>query len=168
MLLLGGGGTGKTTVISAITDTFRHYGKLDILAKCATTGIAAVGIGASTLHSWAGIPPIVPKDEEWLNRSTKQSVEKRHANMQGKEFLIVDEISMEDKATAYYLSEITGKIRALEEKGHPHEHFGSMHVIKSGNFHQWAIPLELFMWTELTRTRNRPCLAGKYFYNSTR
>jgi signal recognition particle GTPase len=109
MLLLGGGGTGKTTVIGAITDTFRHYGKLDILAKCATTGIAAISIGASTLHSWAGIPPIIPKDKEWLNRPTKPSVEKHSANMQGKEFLIVDEISMEDKATAYYLSEIIGK-----------------------------------------------------------
>jgi len=76
------GGTEKTTVIGAITDTFRYYGKLDILAKCATTGIAAVGIGASTLHSWAGIPPRVPKDdEEWLNRSTKPSVEKRRANI---------------------------------------------------------------------------------------
>jgi hypothetical protein len=97
MLLLGGRGTGKTRVIEAITQTFEHYGKLDILAKCVTTGIAAVSIGASTLHSWAGIPPIVPKDKEWLDKSTKPSAEKRHANMEGKEFLIVDEISMEDK-----------------------------------------------------------------------
>jgi len=57
--------------------------------------------------------------------------------MQRKEFLIVDEISMEDKATAYYLSRANreDKTRALEEKGRRHEPFGSMHVIKSGDFH---------------------------------
>ena len=44
---------------------------------------------------------------------------------------------MEDKTTAYCLSEIIGKSRALEEKGRPHEPFGSMHIIQSGDFHQF-------------------------------
>jgi hypothetical protein len=137
MLILGQAGTGKTKVIGAITETFRHYNKLDILAKCATTGIAAVDIGASTLHSWAALPNNLPKDDDWLERSSKSSADKRRANMRGKEFLIVDEVSMEDKATAYCLSEIIGKTRAQEEKGRPHEPFGSMHIIKSGDFHQF-------------------------------
>ena len=52
MLILGQGGAGKTTLVqNVITETFQHYGKLDILVKCATTGIAAVYIGACTLHS---------------------------------------------------------------------------------------------------------------------
>ena len=139
MLILGEAGTGKTTLIKAITETFRHYDKLDILAKCATTGIAAIDIHASTLHSWAALPNNLPKDDdwEWLERSTKTSTDKRRANIRGKEFLIVDEVSMEDKATAHCLSEIIGKSRAQEEKGRPHEPFGSMHVIKSGDFHQF-------------------------------
>jgi len=58
--------------------------------------------------------------------------------MRGKEFLIVDEVSMEDKLTAYCLSEIIGKSWAQEEKGKPHEPFGLMHIIKSGDFHQFA------------------------------
>ncbi len=106
MLILGEGGTGKTKVISAITETFQHYDKLDILAKCAMTGIAAVDIGASTLHSWAALPNRFPNDNSWLERSSKTSEEKRRANMRGREFLIVDEVSMEDKSTAYCLSEI--------------------------------------------------------------
>lgn len=44
---------------------------------------------------------------------------------------------MEDKATAWCLSEIIDKKRALEEKGRPHEPFGSMHIIKAGDFHQF-------------------------------
>lgn len=136
MLLLGEGGTGKTKVIRAITETFQHYDKLNILAKCATTGVAAVDIGASTVHSWAALPNNLPKDDDWLNRSTKASTDKRRANMRGKEFLIVDEVSMEDKSMAYCLSEIVGKSRAQEEKGRPHEPFGSMHIIKS-DFHQF-------------------------------
>lgn len=137
MLILGQGGTGKSTLIRAITETFQHYNKLHILAKCATTGIAATDIGAYTLHSWAGLTHNLPKDDNWLDRSSKASVEKRRANIQGKEFLIVDEVLMEDKTTAYCLSEIIGKSRALEEKGRPHEPFGSMHVIKLGDFHQF-------------------------------
>ena len=137
MLILGEGGTGKTKVISAISETFRHYDKFDILAKCATTGVAAVDIGACTVHSWAGLPNNLPKDDDWLDRSSKASTEKRHANMRGKEFLIVDEVSMEDKSMAYCLSEIVGKSRAQEEKGRPHEPFGSMHVIKTGDFYQF-------------------------------
>lgn len=47
MLILGQAGTGKTKLIKAMTETFRHYDRLDIPAKCATTvtGIAAVDIG---------------------------------------------------------------------------------------------------------------------------
>lgn len=117
MLVLGEGGTGKTKLIGAISETFSYYNKHDILAKCATTGIAAVDIGATTLHSWAGLPTNQPKDDNWQDRSIKTSVEKRRANMQGKEFLIVDEVSMEDKTMACTLSETIGKSRALEEKG---------------------------------------------------
>jgi PIF1-like helicase len=96
-----------------------------------------VDIGACTLHSWAGLSTSQPKDDDWLSRSSKMSEDKRRANIQGKEFLIVDEISMEDKVTAYCLSEIVAKSRALEEKGRPHEPYGSMHVIKAGEFHQF-------------------------------
>ena len=44
---------------------------------------------------------------------------------------------MEDKTTAYCLPEIIGKSRALEEKGRLNEPFGSMHIIQSGDFHQF-------------------------------
>jgi len=137
MLVLGSGGTGKTKLIRAVTETFQYYDKLDILAKCATTGIAVVEIGACTLHSWVALPNKIPKDDDWLERASKASMEKRCANMKGKEFLIVDKVSMENKVTECCLSEITGQSRAQEEKGRAHEPFGSMHDIKFGDFHQF-------------------------------
>ena len=137
MLILGQGGIGKSMLICAITETFQHYDKLDILAKCATTGIAATDFGAYTLHSvWASLMHNLPKENNWLDRSSKASVEKHQTNIQGKDFLIANEVSMEDKTTAYCLSEIIGKSRALEEKGRLHKPFGSMHIIQSGDFHQ--------------------------------
>ena len=39
-----------------------------------------------------------------LSRSSKASEENGRSNIQGKEFLIVDEISMDDKVTAYCLN----------------------------------------------------------------
>ena len=46
---------------------------------------------------------------------------------------------MEDKGTAYCLSEIIGKSRTQEEKGQPHKPFGSMHVVQLGDFHQFPL-----------------------------
>ena len=46
---------------------------------------------------------------------------------------------MEDKTTACCLSEIIAKSQALEGKNRPHEPFGSMHIIKSGDFHQFPL-----------------------------
>lgn len=137
MLVLGQGGTGKSTLIKAITETFRFYGKEDILAKCATTGIAATDIGAATLHSWAGLNHNIPKTDDWKTKASSANKAKRQKNISGKEFLILDEVSMEDKETEACVSEIVGEIRGMDGKGKPQEPFGSMHVIKFGDFHQF-------------------------------
>ena len=90
--------------------------------------------------------------------------------MQRKEFLIVDEISMEDKATAYYLSlanrEDKTQTRALEEKGRRHEPFGSMHVIKSGDFHQFppvGNPAGA-LYVDRTDKDKKPALLGREIF----
>ncbi|KAF9470258.1 hypothetical protein BDN70DRAFT_902252, partial [Pholiota conissans] len=51
MLILGHGGTGKSHLISTITETFEYLKSSSKLAKCATSGIAASGIKGQTLHS---------------------------------------------------------------------------------------------------------------------
>ncbi|KAJ3912479.1 hypothetical protein F5877DRAFT_84764 [Lentinula edodes] len=51
LLLQGAGGTGKTVVINAISETFERLGVKGYLAKTATTGIAASHFGGKTLHT---------------------------------------------------------------------------------------------------------------------
>ncbi len=56
MMVLGQGGTGKTLLINAISETFRYWKAESKLAKTATSGVAASLIGGQTLHSWASLP----------------------------------------------------------------------------------------------------------------
>ncbi|KAJ7080494.1 hypothetical protein C8R43DRAFT_965727 [Mycena crocata] len=54
MIVQGEGGTGKTVLLNAITHTFVYHLAEALLAKTATTGVAASLIAGQTLHSWAG------------------------------------------------------------------------------------------------------------------
>jgi energy-coupling factor transporter ATP-binding protein EcfA2 len=137
MLILGPGGTGKSKLIKAITETFKHYGKDDILAKCATTGIAATDIGGRTLHSWMCLTHSIPKGNDWIEKPAKATSEKRQLNIGGKEFIIIDEISMADKAMLYCTLEIVGWTMGKEGKGSADDPFGGANVILTGDFHQF-------------------------------
>ncbi|KAF5321196.1 hypothetical protein D9619_001956 [Psilocybe cf. subviscida] len=135
MLLLGQGGTGKSTLIGAITETFQYHGQASILAKCATTGIAASDIGGQTLHSWAGIS-IATKNVD-AQKSNPKTAAKRQRNIQGKHFLIIDEASMADKVLTFATSQVILKTLGEEGTGNAELPFGGMNVILSGDFHQF-------------------------------
>lgn len=51
----GSAGTGKSVLLREIIRTCREDGRPGRLAVTASTGIASVNIGGTTLHSWAGI-----------------------------------------------------------------------------------------------------------------
>lgn len=138
MLVLGPGGTGKSLLIGAITETFNHYGQSSILSICATTGIAATNVGGQTLHSWAGLPVARSKSEDWIDKSSVRIQMKRKKNIEGKHFLIEDELSMEDKALSYDASRAVSHVKGGDTGcSSAHEPYGGMHVIKFGDFHQF-------------------------------
>ena len=56
MIVVGSGGTGKSTMLNAITKTFEAEGVSHLLFKTALSGVAASLIGGTTLHWWAGLP----------------------------------------------------------------------------------------------------------------
>jgi hypothetical protein len=137
MLVLGHGGTGKSMLIGAITETFKALGAEEKLAKCATSGVAAVIIGGQTFHSWAGIPINKPRKEDWVETTNQQLRNRRKQNIGGRQFLICDEVSMCTKQLKYRGSEIVSRVRGEEGVGRASECFGGMDVIDFGDFHQF-------------------------------
>jgi hypothetical protein len=137
MLVLGHGGTGKSMLIGAITETFKALGADDLLAKCGTSGVAAVIIGGQTFHSWAAIPIRKPRKEDWVTSNNITTQRRRKQNIGGRQFLITDEVSMCTKQLKYRGSEIVSHVRASEGIGRRSECFGGMDVIDFGDFHQF-------------------------------
>ncbi len=136
MIVLGPGGTGKSLLIGAVTETFEYYAASNRLAKCATTGIAAADIGGKTLHSLICIGRGQAK-ENWLTKSSAKIQERRRINLQEKDFLIIDEISMADKATFCCASQAFAHVRAEYGTENVHAPFGGAHVMLFGDFHQF-------------------------------
>src|SRR6266571_2511910 len=107
MMILGSGGTGKSLLISAVTETFAYHDSTECLALCATTGIAASNIGGTTLHSWAGLRRSA-QSSKWMEKTSEQTKKKWRKNIQGKDFVIIDEMSMANKVMFWCMSEIVG------------------------------------------------------------
>lgn len=124
-------------LIGAVTETFKAIGAEESLAKCATSGVAAVIIGGQTFHSWAGIPVTTPRKENWVETDNQAIKKRRKQNISGKQFLICDEVSMCTKELKYRGSEIVSRVRAAEGVGTTSECFGGMDVIDCGDFHQF-------------------------------
>ena len=137
MLVLGHGGTGKSMLIGAITETFKFLQSEGKLAKCATSGVAAVIIGGQTLHSWAGIPINNPHKEDWVEKASQAIQKRRKMNICGRQFLITDEVSMCTKQMKSKGSEIVSKVRGSEGVGSRSECYGGMDIIDFGDFHQF-------------------------------
>ena len=137
MLVLGHGGTGKSMLIGAITETFKAHNAEDKLAKCATSGVAAVIIGGQTLHSWAAIPISNPRKDDWAESTNPTTSKKRKQNIRGRQFLICDEVSMCTKQLKYRGSEIVTRVRAADGEATASDCFGGMDVIDFGDFHQF-------------------------------
>ncbi len=55
LLVLGAGGTGKTVLINAISETYKYHAKKPNLDLTASSGVASMLFGGSTTYSWAGI-----------------------------------------------------------------------------------------------------------------
>ncbi|TFJ84312.1 hypothetical protein NSK_004303 [Nannochloropsis salina CCMP1776] len=121
----GRAGSGKTHLLRAIIDR-APAGKTFVTAS---TGIAAVNVGGTTLHSFAGIglgddPLEVLKERAGKNRTAA-------ANWAAVEVLIVDEVSMLHGSLLSKLNEI-----AKHVKNQPHRPFGGVQLIFTGDFFQ--------------------------------
>ncbi len=136
MMVQGQGGTGKTILINAISETFEYHNAEEILAKTVTSGVAASLIGGQTIYSFGAIPINPGKKDDWYDKGSKETKEKRQQNIAGKEYLEVDECSMMTKDMLVLVSEVLSREKSWQG-GHWEQLFGGMSVILYGNFHQF-------------------------------
>ena len=123
IFLTGGAGTGKTTLLKTMIESGR-----DGLFVTASTGIAALAIGGSTLHAFAGVGYGQGSIEDMVSmiRKNKRTL----ARWNSCRILIIDEISM---VSGEFLDRINEIAKAVRFNSAP---FGGINVCFSGDFLQ--------------------------------
>lgn len=165
MIILGEGGTGKTVIINEVTKLFALLGVSGMLAKTATSGVAATLISGTTLHNWAGLPMVIWHTEGWIEKPSKKTKEKREKNIKPTEYLVLDKASMATTEVIKATSGVTGFVK--RDSSNPTEAFGGMNVILVGDFHQFPPPgcedLALYNQKPPTKTATIGCAIFKQF-----
>ena len=127
VMITSGGGYGKSFLIKKIAYEFRTL-KVGITS---TTGVSAILIGGSTIHSYLGIGLGSASVEKlYMLIKNKPYINKRWKEL---DVLIIDEISMLDPVLLDKLELLARKIRRNEEP------FGGIQVILSGDFYQLPV-----------------------------
>lgn len=136
--VMGQGGTGKSTLLNAITTTFEKLEVLHLLAKTAMSGVAASLIGGTTLH-WFGALPVreIPQSDVWPNNSSKKTKDRRKANILPPLWLAIDEIGMCTHDLFTLLSQVAGMTRAQDSATDSTAPFGGLNILLMGDFHQF-------------------------------
>ena len=137
MIVHGQGGTGKTTLLNAISKTFENHGASKLFAKTALSGVAASLIGGQTLHSWAALPITNPTTEKWATHPSKDIERRRKENIGNAFWLTIDEKSMMTAPTLAYLSQVVGIVRSNLHGLDSTKPFGGLNVVLLGDFHQF-------------------------------
>ncbi|KAF5375262.1 hypothetical protein D9758_000092 [Tetrapyrgos nigripes] len=129
----GSAGTGKSVLLREIIK-LKGSSASSSLAITASTGIAAVNIGGTTLHSWAGIGIGEEDPKKFVGKLRGQpkmrKVWERWLNVRT---LIIDEISMLDGVLFDKLEEIARSVRNSKE---PFGGIQDWQLVLSGDFSQ--------------------------------
>src|SRR5579859_1872006 len=126
MVVLGAGGTGKSTLIEHIRMWFRRNGRGKELIVTATTGSTAIKINGSTVHS-AALIPIETSDGKRMGKLKKHQLDA----WQHRQYMIIDEVSMLDSKVIEDRHSQLSKVKA-----NPEINFGSINMIFFGDFLQ--------------------------------
>jgi hypothetical protein len=136
MLVLGGGGTGKSRLIQCIRDFARRWGLADTMRVCATTGSAAANVQGSTWQSTTGVGvrhKSRSKDESALRDvMSARPVDKELLGVWSPvSMMILDEVSM---AGCQSVGRLDERLQQLKEQ--PNVPFGGVHMVFLGDLAQ--------------------------------
>jgi len=126
ILITGGAGTGKSFLLNYIRKNFKEKN----IAITASTGIAAVNISGSTIHSWLGIGLANGSLEQIIQNIRHSKFAKLRRKIRATNIIAIDEISMISAATFDIISEV---LKAIREDNRP---FGGLQMILFGDFLQ--------------------------------
>ena len=126
LFITGGAGSGKSYLLSFLKRNYASRG----LEVTASTGIAAVNIGGTTIHSWAGIGLAnLPIEQIIENIFTAKFLRVRRKIKQAKA-LAIDEVSMISREVFEILNQV---FQAVRENNKP---MGGIQMLLFGDFLQ--------------------------------
>ena len=137
MLIVSQGGTGKSALLNAVTSLFEAEDVSSLLAKTATSGVAASLIKGSTIHWWAGIPIKTPKSNQWATHPRPDMADCRRANILGKLLLTVNEMSLLMTDNLLLILQVTSIIKSINPSIDSTIPFGGLSIVMIGDFHQF-------------------------------
>ncbi|CAJ0849446.1 10486_t:CDS:2, partial [Entrophospora sp. SA101] len=128
LFFTGSAGTGKSHVLLKIIVALKKIYGTEKVAVTAMTGIAAVNISGTTLHSFAGIGLGTESTEKLIEKIKKSKI--HYLQWKSIKALVIDEVSMLDGGLFDKLDTIAQAIR------NNHRLFGGILLIVTGDFFQ--------------------------------
>lgn len=126
IFLTGPAGTGKSYCLNEL---FTFLNEKEIFyGKTATTGVAAINIGGTTIHAWSGMGLATDEGMQLLDKV--ESNRKAKYRIKNAKVLVIDEISM---ATSNLLEKLDICCQYIRNNEKP---FGGLQVIFTGDFLQ--------------------------------
>lgn len=126
IFVTGGAGSGKSHLLNFLKLNYGHLG----LNITASTGIAAVNIGGSTIHSWAGIGLANLPVEQIIENIFSVKFSRIRRRIKTARALAIDEISMISAEVLEILDQV---FRAVRENDKP---MGGIQMMFFGDFLQ--------------------------------
>lgn len=155
LFLTGKAGTGKSTFLRYVSE---HTKKKHVIL--APTGIAAINVGGSTLHSFFRLPfhPLLPNDTRYDRKHIRETL--KYTSEQRKllreiDLIIIDEISM---VRADIIDFIDKVLRIFTRNYEP---FGGKQLLLVGDIYQLEPVVKEEDWQLL-----RPFYQSAYFFNA--
>ena len=126
LFISGGAGCGKSYLLNFLKRNFANNG----LEITASTGISAVNIGGSTIHSWAGIGLANQPIEQIIENIFLPKFSKVRRKIIKTKTLAIDEISMISREVLEILDQVFRAVRGNEKP------MGGMQMLFFGDFLQ--------------------------------
>ena len=149
MFISGGGGTGKSYVLSAIRDHIMRVSRNRGCMVCAPTGVAAFHVQGRTLHGAFGIPVDQKGRTPVVAPLTGDLEQEKLALFQHVHYLVIDEISMvSDNMMAKISSRLNQIMLRLGRPIRPHTTFGGISIISIGDLYQLKPVMDTYIFNQ--------------------